>query len=215
VAADHEPATVLVGCGRDVADTETVIVDPTGLTPCPDGTVGEVWVTGPSVTSGYWRLPEESGHAFAAELAGDGRQYLRTGDLGLKLAGELYIVGRVKDMIIQRGVNHSPQDVEYTVERAHPAVRPGGAAVFTVATDDVERVVVLCELETYAGTDHAGILNAVRSAVTELHGLDVGDVAVVRRGQIPKTTSGKVRRRASAERWLVDGFAPLATWSAS
>jgi acyl-CoA synthetase (AMP-forming)/AMP-acid ligase II len=215
VPADHEPATVLVGCGYDVADTETVIVDPTTLVPCPDGHVGEIWVTGPSVTSGYWRLPAESGHAFAAELDRDGRQFLRTGDLGLKLDGELYVVGRVKDMIIQRGVNHSPQDVEYTVERSHAAVRAGGAAVFTVGADDGERVVVLCELETYANVDHAGILNAVRSAVTELHGLEVGDVALVRRGQIPKTTSGKVRRRASAERWSTGDVAPLAAWSAA
>jgi acyl-CoA synthetase (AMP-forming)/AMP-acid ligase II len=211
VPAEEEPSTVLASCGPDIADSETVIVDPDRLVPCSDGCVGEIWVTGPSVAVGYWNQPDLSEQTFAAELAQDGRQYVRTGDLGVKVDGALYVVGRLKDMIVQRGVNHSPQDVEFTAERAHPALRPGGTAVFTVPGDAEERVVVLCELHTYANRqEFPGILRAVRAAVTEEHGLEIGTVAVVRKGQIPKTTSGKVRRRASADQWLAREFDTLA-----
>jgi len=213
VSADNEPTTVLASCGPDIADSETVIVDPIRLVECPDGTVGEVWVTGPSGATGYWNQPELSAQTFAAELPHDGRQFVRTGDLGVKINNELYVVGRIKDMIIQRGVNHSPQDVEFTAENAHPAVRSGGTAVFTVPADDGERVVVLCELDNYANRhEHATVLARVRTAIAEEHGLEVGSLALVRKGQIPKTTSGKVRRRASAERWLAAEFDTVAAW---
>jgi acyl-CoA synthetase (AMP-forming)/AMP-acid ligase II len=207
VAADREPATVLTSCGADVADTETVIVDPERFEECPAGAIGEIWVSGPGVAAGYWHRPELSAQVFAAELANDGRQFLRTGDLGVKLDGLLYVVGRIKDMVLQHGVNHCPQDVELTAENAHPALRTGGAVVFAVPAADAEQVVVLCELESH--TDRSGgrgILAAVRAAIIEEHGLEIGAVSLVRRGQIPKTTSGKVRRRASAERWLAGEF---------
>jgi acyl-CoA synthetase (AMP-forming)/AMP-acid ligase II len=217
VPARDEPATVLVGCGVDFTpDSETVIVDPQRLRACPDGTVGEIWVTGTSVAQGYWGLPELSEQTFAAELAGDGRRFLRTGDLGVKMGDELFIVGRIKDVIIQQGVNHYPQDVEYTAEQAHPAVQPSGTAVFTVrAGDDGERVVLVCELARYGEADPAAVLAAVRTAVTEEHGLELDTVALVRKGQIPKTTSGKIRRRASAQRWLDGEFETVAAWPAA
>jgi acyl-CoA synthetase (AMP-forming)/AMP-acid ligase II len=208
--ADREQTTVLAGCGGDAPDTVTVIVDPERLTPCPDGTVGEIWVTGPGVAGGYWNQPELSGQVFAAELPHDGRQFLRTGDLGTKVDGVLYIVGRIKDLIIQRGVNHYPQEVEFTAESAHPAIRVGGAVVFTVDEREAERVVVLCELANYSNrAEGRAIRTAVRSAIVEQHGLELDTVALVRKGQIPKTTSGKVRRRASAERWLAGELATV------
>jgi acyl-CoA synthetase (AMP-forming)/AMP-acid ligase II len=213
VPADREPSTVLVSCGVDVADSEIVIVEPTALTACPPGMVGEIWVTGPSVASGYWNAQELSEETFAASLGDDGREFLRTGDLGVKIDGELFVVGRLKDMIIQNGVNHCPQDVEYTAERAHDALQPGGAAVFTVPTDSAEQVIVLCELN--GGVEPAAypvIMTSVRSAIAEAHGLDVATLALVRRGQVPKTTSGKVRRGTSAQRWLAAEFEPLAMW---
>jgi acyl-CoA synthetase (AMP-forming)/AMP-acid ligase II len=206
--ADREPATVLTGCGTDAPDTSTVIVDPERFTPCPDGTVGEIWVTGPGVAGGYWNQPELSGQVFAAELPYDGRQFLRTGDLGTKVDGVLYIVGRIKDLIIQHGVNHYPQELEFTAESAHPAIRIGGVVVFAVAEQDAERVVALCELDSYSDrSESRAIRTAVRSAIVGHHGLDLDTVALVRKGQIPKTTSGKVRRRASAERWSAGEFA--------
>jgi len=214
VPADHEPSTVLASCGSDISDSETVIVDPERLEACPDGTVGEIWVTGPSVATGYWCQSELSEQIFAAELAHDGRQYVRTGDLGVKVGGELYIVGRLKDMIIQHGVNHSPQDVEFTAERAHSALRSGGSAVFAVPGGFGERIVVLSELDSYDRAAYPAILTAIRTAVAEEHGLEVSAVALVRKGQIPKTTSGKVRRSTSAQRWLAGEFDIVAIWPA-
>lgn len=203
--------TVLTGCGTDVDDTETVIVDPDRLSPCPPGTVGEVWVTGPGVAGGYWNQPERSDETFRDGPSGDPRRFVRTGDLGVKIDGVLYLVGRVKDMIIQRGVNHCPQDVEHAAESAHPALRLGGTVVFTTEPGDSGPVVVLCELARYPGESaYQGILTTVRAALAEEFGLDIALIGLVGKGQIPKTTSGKVQRRASARRWLADGFELLA-----
>jgi acyl-CoA synthetase (AMP-forming)/AMP-acid ligase II/acyl carrier protein len=218
VAAPAQPGeahTVLVGCGAAVApDDENVIVDPRSGRPCPAGSVGEIWCTGPSVAHGYWGQAEASEQTFAAQLPGDGRRFLRTGDLGVTVDGELYIVGRAKDVIIQYGVNHYPQDVEYTAERAHPAIQPGGVAAFAV--DDTNPAVLVCELTSYGRPLRPDpVLGAVRSAVATEHGLELSAVAVVRRGQIPKTTSGKVSRRASAQRWLAGEFHTVAVWSRS
>lgn len=215
VASDSGPVTVLVGCGADVDDTETVIVDPKLGSPCPAGSVGEVWVTGPGVAGGYWNQPELTDETFCRGPAGDPRRFVRTGDLGVKIDGVLYLVGRVKDMIIQRGVNHCPQDVEHAAENAHPALRLGGTVVFTTEPGDTGPVVVLCELERYPHESaYPAILATVRTALAEEFGLDVATVGLVRKGQIPKTTSGKVRRQASAQRWQSDGFQLLARSSA-
>jgi acyl-CoA synthetase (AMP-forming)/AMP-acid ligase II/acyl carrier protein len=207
-----EPATVLVSCGPDIAaDTETVIVDPNRCTPCPDGTVGEIWTTGPSVAQGYLGQAQASADTFAAGLDRDGRCFLRTGDLGVRLDGDIYVVGRVKDVIIQYGVNHYPQDIEYTAEKAHPWVRPGGAAAFAVG--DGSGAVVVCEPARYGPpADLASVVRAVRDAVVEDHGIEVAGVALVRKGQVPRTTSGKVRRRACAQRWVAGQFEVLAAW---
>jgi acyl-CoA synthetase (AMP-forming)/AMP-acid ligase II len=212
--AAGEAVTALVGCGTEVdSDTEVVIVDRTALVPLKDRAIGEIWATGPSVAQGYWGLPDLSAQEFAAELPGDGRRFLRTGDLGVKVDGSVYVTGRVKDVIIQRGINHYPQDVEFTAEKAHPAMRPGGSAVFTVPSDDGEQVVLLCELTRYGDpATSSQILHAVRIAIAEQHGLDVPVAAIVRKGQIPKTTSGKVRRRNSAKRWLDNDFDTVAVW---
>ncbi len=216
--APGESTTTLVGCGSDIGGgSEVVIVDPDAQAPCPDGTVGEIWTTGPSVAEGYWGLPELSAYELDAQLPCDGRRFLRTGDLGVMIDGELFVTGRIKDVIIHRGVNHYPQDLELTAEESHPAVRPGGTAVFTVPGTETgdEHVVVLCELNRYGETEaFSEILRAVRLAVAERHGVDVSVAAIVRKGQIPKTTSGKVRPRLSAQRWQDQDFATVAVWSA-
>jgi acyl-CoA synthetase (AMP-forming)/AMP-acid ligase II len=214
--AVDEPATVIVGCGTDFApDIETVIVDPQRSTPVPDGHIGEIWSTGPSVARGYWGMPEASAQTFAAEIPGDGRQFLRTGDLGLKIDGVLFIVGRMKDLIIQHGANHYPQDLEYTAERAHPDVRAAGTVAFSVPRPDSEGVVLLFELARYGpAVDVTAVLDTVRRALVEEHGLELAAVAIVRKGQIPKTTSGKVRRRESARRWEAGEFEVVDAWSA-
>src|SRR5262249_55027905 len=135
-------------CGRTMYQQEIAIVDPeTGRRVGPDR-VGEVWVTGASIGQGYWARAEESEATFRAHIIDEGdRRYLRTGDLGFMRDDQLYIGGRIKDLIVIRGSNHYPQDLELTVERAHPSIRPGCSAVFSVDVDNEERIVVVAEID--------------------------------------------------------------------
>jgi acyl-CoA synthetase (AMP-forming)/AMP-acid ligase II len=159
-------ARTLVSSGRPPADSEVVIVDPQTNESLPPGRVGEVWVRGPQVAQGYWANPAGTGAVFGGRLAGEGGPFLRTGDLGFLHDGELFITGRLKDLIIVDGRNHYPQDVEWTVERSHPALRPGCGAAFAVERDNAERLVVVHELERHGfGVPREDILAAVRKAV--------------------------------------------------
>ena len=145
---DEEGSRTLVGCGTAFADQEVLIVDPETMTRCPDGRVGEIWVAGPSVAQGYWRHAEETAKTFLAYLKDSGRgPYLRTGDLGFLNDGELFVTGRLKDLIIIRGRNHYPQDIEQTVEKAHPLLRPSSSAVFMIDVGGRERLGVVAEIE--------------------------------------------------------------------
>ncbi|MBB2914097.1 amino acid adenylation domain-containing protein [Streptosporangium becharense] len=182
-----------VGCGRGGAGQEVRIVDPVTARPCPAGHEGEVWLRGPSVAGGYWNRPEENREVFQAELADGGGPYLRTGDLGRLAGGELTITGRLKDLIIVRGRNHYPQDLEATAERAHPLLRPGCGAAFTVEHDEPA---IVHEIVRDAGdVDVAEVARAIRTLVAGEHGLHIGLVVLIPAGCLPKTTSGKVRRR--------------------
>ena len=198
--AGEEDTRTLVGCGRILADQKVVLIDPETLTPCPPDRVGEIWVSGPSVAQGYWNRPEETEHTFRAYLADtDEGPFLRTGDLGFMRHGELFVTGRLKDLVIVRGRNHYPQDIERTVEQSHTALRPGGCAAFSVETGEGEQLVVVQELERYyvRGADTDEVVAAIRRAVTENHELEVQAVVLVRTGSIPKTSSGKIQRRAT------------------
>src|SRR6185295_19068978 len=135
-AAAGAGACELVSCGHAWLEQQIRIVDAESAAPCRPGQVGEIWVAGPSVAQGYWNRPEESDRAFRARLAGTGDgHYPRTGDLGFVADGELYVTGRLKDLLIIRGRNHYPQDIERTVERSHPALRPGEGAAFAIEVD--------------------------------------------------------------------------------
>src|SRR5262249_51286355 len=141
----REVAPQLVGNGAPAAQTEVVVVDPQACVRCADGTVGEVWVSGPGVTLGYWGLPDETERTFKARVVGVAdRVYLRTGDLGFVRDGDLFIVGRLKDLIIVRGQNYYPEDLEASVESAHEQIRRGSVAAFAVDRAD-ERLVVMIE----------------------------------------------------------------------
>ena len=190
----------LVSCGVPAADEQVTSVDPELCRPLPDGEVGEIWVSGPSVALGYWRRPEESRETFEARTP-DGRRFLRTGDLGFLRDGMVWITGRLKDLLIVHGKNHYPHDVEHTAENSHPALRPTGSAAFLLEGERQERLALVLEV---AGThirslDSREVADAVRSAVSREHGLHVAVVALVRSGALPKTSSGKVRRRACRE----------------
>jgi acyl-CoA synthetase (AMP-forming)/AMP-acid ligase II len=219
------PAT-LVSSGRVGFGTTVAIVDPERLTRCAPGAIGEIWISSPSVAGGYWNRPEETARTFAARIAGeDGPSYLRTGDSGALIDGELYVAGRLKDVIIVRGANHYPQDIEATVERLHPAIRAGGVAAFSVEGDREEQVVVALEIDpreiarsasgrprihpkTPLTPDARAILAhvaaLVRTAVMEEHGLQLHAVAMLHPGGIPKTSSGKLRRHAAAQAFARD-----------
>ncbi|HEX2090929.1 MAG TPA: amino acid adenylation domain-containing protein [Longimicrobiaceae bacterium] len=186
----------LVGSGRVAPDEEVRIVDPETFRECPADRVGEVWVRGPSVTLGYWGREEETERTFGARIAGTGEgPFMRTGDLGFLADDELYITGRVKDLIIIRGRNHYPHDIEQTSARSHPALRPGGTAAFGIEHGGEERLVIVQEVARQCtGPDLEEIAGAVRAGVAREHELQVYAVALVKPGVVPKTSSGKIQR---------------------
>ncbi|MEW5926854.1 MAG: non-ribosomal peptide synthase/polyketide synthase [Gemmatimonadota bacterium] len=202
----------LVGSGRSAPSQRVLIVDPATLRECAPDRVGEVWVSGPSVARGYWGRAEETAETFGALEAGTGEgPFLRTGDLGfLDGDGELFVTGRLKDLIVVRGRNHYPQDIEQTAIRSHEGLRAGLGAAFGVDRGGEERLVVVQEVSrrAAAGLDVEEVAEAIRRAVAAEHGVQVHAVAVVRPGGVPRTSSGKVQRRACRALFLA-GELPL------
>jgi acyl-CoA synthetase (AMP-forming)/AMP-acid ligase II len=197
----------VVGCGRAFPGERVVIADPVSLRRLAPGRIGEIWAAGPNIAPGYWRNPEATAEAFSARLAdeADETRWLRTGDLGfLDESGELFITGRIKEIVIIRGVNHYPQDIEHTVQRSHPALRRHGGAAFAVADPaGAERLVIVQEVErTYRNRiDPAEIIARVREAVVIEHEIAPHEIALLRPGALPKTTSGKIQRAVSRQLW--------------
>lgn len=204
------PARQLVGCGRRWLDCEVLVVDPDTLTPYSADRVGEIWVSGPHVAQGYRNQPELTAATFRARLATGEGPFLRTGDLGFLRDGELFVTGRLKDLVILSGRNHYPQDIELTVSAAHPSFRADGTAAFVVEEGGEERLVIVQEIDRQhlrayeAGGEalRAELLRIVRRAVADAHGIRVHDALFLRHGRIPKTSSGKIRRRASKQLYL-------------
>ena len=202
----------VVACGRPILESRIAIVDPASGVVVPDGEEGEIWVAGPSVAGGYWQQPEESAETFCARTADGAGPFLRTGDLGLVRDGQLYVTGRAKDLIIIRGQNYYPQDVEATVEHSGADVRHGSGAAFSIERDGEERLVVVFEVERALKPDTAPAqLDLIRAAVVRDHEIAVDDIVLVRAGEVPKTSSGKIQRRACRAAYL-DGT--LTRWPA-
>jgi amino acid adenylation domain-containing protein len=196
----------LTGSGRVAADAfQLAIVEPETLQPVAAGTVGEILISGPSIAGGYFGRPEATAETFGVRPAGapaDGPTYLRTGDLGfLDASGELFIAGRQKDLIIIRGRNFYPQDLELTAELAHPALRRGCAAAFAYDHAGAERLVVAVEIDRRREAEAAVAAEEVRRAVAQEHEVQPWDVLIVRAGSIPKTSSGKIQRRRCRQAW--------------
>jgi amino acid adenylation domain-containing protein len=203
----------LVGCGGPGLGVEVAVVDPERRVRRRAGEVGEVWVAGEGVAAGYFRRPEETAATFGARLAdgSGGGPFLRTGDLGfLSEEGELFVTGRSKDLIIVRGRNLYPQDVERTAEAAHPAVSPAGAAAFPVEEDGEERLAVVFELERRREGEAGAAVPAVRRAVAAEHEAAVAAALAIAAGELPRTSSGKVRRGECRRRFLAGAFRSLA-----
>jgi acyl-CoA synthetase (AMP-forming)/AMP-acid ligase II len=201
-AVDASPGAAgmrtLVGCGRPWLGQQVAVVGPDTLRRLPEGAVGEIWVAGPSVARGYWGRPDETRRTFQARLSGTGEgPFLRTGDLGFVRGGELFVTGRLKDVLIVRGRNHYPEDIEATVQAVHPALRAGCGAAFETGPDGQPRLVVVQEIDRRArGLSLAALSGDVRQAVAERHDLQVHDVQFLEPGGLPRTSSGKVQRHA-------------------
>jgi amino acid adenylation domain-containing protein len=202
-------AELPVRCGPLPAGDEVAVVDPASGKPCAAGAEGEIWVRGPSVAAGYWNRPAETLETFGAVLPEGRGPFLRTGDLGFVADGELVVSGRLKDLIILRGRNLHPQDLEATAREAHPALAGGMGAAFSVDSDGEERLVIVHEVERHAARPEE-IAAAVRQAVTEEHEALAYEVVLVSAGRVPRTTSGKVQRRACRELYLQGGLRVLA-----
>ncbi|MFR9676972.1 AMP-binding protein, partial [Streptomyces sp. TR06-5] len=211
--ADTRRTRTLVGCGSPGPGAELLIVDPETRQKCPPDRVGEVWISGAVVMDGYWRRTVETGAAFHGVLAEGGRHHLRTGDLGFLHEGELVICGRLKELVIVRGRNLHPQDIELTCRQTRPSLAQVPNAAFSVEEDDEERLVVVQGVDgaTLAATEDPEALAAeIGRAVTAAHEVDVHAVVLVHPDQVPRTGSGKVRRAACRTAWKEGELHPLA-----
>ncbi|AGC43393.1 non-ribosomal peptide synthetase [Myxococcus stipitatus DSM 14675] len=202
-APPSDEAQPHVGCGVSVLDQELLIADPDSGVPVPPGRVGEIWVSGQSVAQGYWRQPELSEHTFRARRGDTGAgAWLRTGDLGFLRDGELFVTGRIKDLIILRGRNLYPQDLERSLEGLHPALRPGCCAAFSVDTGGEERLVLVHEVDPGKLPEPDALVDALRQVLAQKHEVHLHGVALIAPGSIPKTSSGKIQRRACRAMYL-------------
>jgi acyl-CoA synthetase (AMP-forming)/AMP-acid ligase II len=206
-------ATTLVASGHaGVGASRVLIVDPVRRTECRPGTVGEIWVAGESVARGYWRRAAETEAIFRARLANGEGPFLRTGDLGFLADGSLFVTGRIKDVLIVRGLKHYPQDLEATIERADAAIRRGCSAAFALETDD--GIGVAAEVDDAAASGNSDrVIDRIRAAVSEGHGIRLSLVALLPPGTIPKTTSGKLQRHACRNGVTTGSLGTLALWT--
>ncbi|MBN1205648.1 MAG: fatty acyl-AMP ligase [Myxococcaceae bacterium] len=204
----------LVSCGRPPADHRVVIVDPETRLTCADRNVGEIWISGPSVAKGYWEKPAETQATFGASLADTGEgPFLRTGDLGAMLDGELYVSGRLKDVMIIHGRNYYPHDIEATVYTCHSELRPNCGVAFTVAGGDGERLVVVQEVRRLQDLNSNEVIMKIRGAVAQHHRVQVQSVVLLPPRALPKTSSGKVQRQLCRTLFLKGELDVVATWS--
>ena len=207
-----------VGCGDIVNNHQVMIVDPnTGLR-VDDGREGEIWVGGPSVAQGYWNDADKTGETFQGRVSGAGEEdvFLRTGDLGYLHKGELFVTGRLKDLIIIRGANYYPQDIESVAGSAHEALNGGSIAAFPIAHEGEERLVIVAEIrKAFRRMDNTDVvLGEMMKAVTAQFSLRPHEIVLADVGSVPKTTSGKIRRQQCKLDYLggrVKAFQPVTT----
>lgn len=208
--AGSPQAQQLAGCGAPALGQKVMIVHPEDRTPCLPDEIGEIWVQGESVARGYWQNPEATAQTFHASLSESGEgPFLRTGDLGFFYAGQLYITGRIKDVIILNGRNHYPQDIELTVEKSHPALCPGSCVAFSIEQARAERLIVLTEVNPRyrppQGQENPSVQEiqaCIRRNIVDEHDIHVQDVALLHMGEVLRTSSGKLQRRACREQYL-------------
>ncbi|MEL6441821.1 MAG: fatty acyl-AMP ligase [Cyanobacteria bacterium J06621_8] len=215
VTPEHPNGKAVVSCGRTWLGDEVIIVEPEQKVKRAENQVGEIWAAGSGIGQGYFQKQEQTAATFQATLANDpSRSYLRTGDLGFIQDGELYITGRLKDMMILWGRNHYPQHIEETVENSHPALRPNHGAAFSIEVNGEEQLVVVQEVNRTAlrELNAEEVIGAIRLAVGEQNMANVFAVALLKTGSISKTSSGKIQRRACQSMFLDRTLNTLALW---
>ncbi len=197
----------LVSCGQDLCDQKIRIVHIETLAPCPADAIGEIWVSGPSIAGGYWNNPLDTESTFGARLS-DSKEgpFLRTGDLGFLHDGELYITGRIKNLIISGGKNHYAHDIEKTVEGSHPAIRPAGCAVFSINRSGGEDIIVIAEIDHQIVVKAEEVKKAIGQAVATDHELRINDIRLTNPGSIPRTTSGKIRHFLCKKKYMAEAL---------
>jgi acyl-CoA synthetase (AMP-forming)/AMP-acid ligase II/acyl carrier protein len=200
----------LVSCGQPLVGEKILIVDPVTRVKLAPERVGEIWIAGPNVGAGYWNNPKDTATTFAARLADTNEgPFLRTGDLGFMHDDDLFVTGRIKDLIIIRGQNLYPQDFEQSAGKSHEALKPGGTAAFAIDGPSEERLVIVQEMRAI-DTQPNDVCDAIRRAIVAAHGIIPHGVVLVTAGSIPKTSSGKLQRRACREAYLTGQLAVVA-----
>ena len=191
-------------CGFPTENTQIVIVNSITLTECSSNEVGEIWLAGGSVGKGYWQRKQETEETFKAYLADDRKQggFLRTGDLGFVEEGELYVTGRLKDLIIIRGKNYYPQDIEWVVEKADEQIRTNSCAAFAIEVDGIEQLVIVAEIRSNKGINPDQIIQQIRQLIADEQELSVYAISLIKKGTIPKTSSGKIQRSACRKQFI-------------
>ncbi len=214
---DDENGVDIVGCGTPAIDADIRIVNPETKLMSPESEVGEIWVSSASIAQGYWERPEATAETFQAHIAESGEgPFMRTGDLGFLWQGELFITGRIKDLLIIRGRNIYPQDVELAVERSHEAMRGGCTAAFSQTIDGVEQLVVVQEIKrTFLRTmDADEVLTAARRAITSQFDVQPHAIVLLRTGSVLKTSSGKIQRQGNKKAYLAGELKIVGEWQA-
>ncbi|WP_429848139.1 amino acid adenylation domain-containing protein [Brevibacillus panacihumi] len=212
--AEQSKGKTVVGCGSPWLDQEVRIVHPDTREALGQMHVGEIWIQGPHVAKGYWNKAEASLETFGARLADwSSGPYLRTGDMGFMINNELFVTGRCKDLMIIRGRNYYPQDLEYTAERSHEAIRHDCSAAFVIEEEASQQIVLVHEIErTYRSKNLDQVVDAIYQAISEEHELQVNAIILIRPGSIPKTTSGKIQRSKTREAYLRGALPTLKEW---
>ncbi len=190
-----DSATELVSCGQALLDMEVKIVDPETLTPCVEGQTGEIWVRGGSVALGYWQQPAATAATFQAHCQNSEENFLRTGDLGFLAEGELFVTGRLKNVLIIRGQNYYPQDLEFVAQQSHPALSLHGGAAFTVNVAGEDKLVLVQEVQRQflRKLNPKEAIAAIQASVMKNFGLRLHQVVLIKPGSLPKTSSGKIQ----------------------
>ncbi len=208
---DSSGGRALVGCGAPVGSLQVAIVESGSGQQAAPNRVGEIWVAGDSVGKGYWRNPGKSDTTFDARIGADGNvPFLRTGDLGFMHDQQLYITGRIDDLIIVRGLNHHPQDIESTARQSHPLLAAGLGAAFECRQHGTQRLALAHEVARDGPADLSPVIDAIRVAVLEEHGVALDAVVLIRAGTMARTSSGKVQRHVMRAAFIAEELAPLA-----